>query len=125
MHGNIVNIILLSVSLALGASCTSSGEKNREISRCASEVAESACSELNLTPVQKSGLEEAVYFLYEEIETGTKDMTDPSDIAEVRRKAHVKFKSRLEGQFPQTEAVEILAWYYNYCNEKNKYETEY
>lgn len=117
--------ILLIFSFTVFISCASSKEKDVEISKAAADVAEAASSELSLSQRQKVWLEDAVYSMYEAIEIGTEDLTDPSEIAEVRRNAHTEFRHRLEGQFRNPKTTEILAWYYNYCNGKNKYETEY
>lgn len=102
--------------------CASAEKKEGQAARAAAEVTREASLALSLSSNQTKLLEEEVYCMYESI---GKDRAAGKRDADVLREAHSEFKARLEKCFGRSEAAEILAWYYNYCNEKNNYETEY
>lgn len=124
MYSLIRNIAVLSLWVLLSIGC-STKPKDEGASKAAAAVAEAASLKISLSLRQKHCLEDAVYDMYETIEQGTQGLSDPSDIAEVRRNAHIEFEKCLQLQIRDPKTAEILAWYYNYCNGKNKYETEY
>lgn len=124
MYSLIRNMTILFLLVLLNIGC-STKPKDEGVAEAAAAVAEAASLKITLSLRQKHCLENAVYDMYETIEQGTQGLSAPSDIAEVRRNAHIEFEKCLHVQIRDPKTAEILAWYYNYCNGKNKYETEY
>lgn len=119
MDHTVKTFILLEALAIFFSACSAGGEKDAELLARAAVTTEAASREINLSDEQKSVLEETFYTLYSSIADKTRNMTNPSEIAEAKREANTDFRNTVEKKFQSTKATEVIAWYYNYSNGKN------